>query len=70
MSDQALNLLILEKTDERYVFLYDDESYVETIRTFFRFAKNSELSFNWYDVVRLSSEMKKQKESRFKRKFG
>ena len=40
-----INVLILVKGDERYIFLYDDSSRVECLRTIGRFASNAELSF-------------------------
>lgn len=45
-----MNVLALVKDDERYIFLYDDQSRSEVLRTFGRFAANEDLSFNWYDA--------------------
>ena len=48
---QDINVLALVKGAERYVFLYDDASRAETLRTLGRYASNPELSFTWYDAA-------------------
>jgi hypothetical protein len=53
-----LNVLALVKDSERYIFLYDDESREETLRTLGRFASNAELSFTWYDAAVLSQRVR------------
>ena len=53
-----LNVLALVKGSERYVFLYDDRSEQQTLRTLRRFASNPELSFTWYDVAVLSQKIR------------
>ena len=40
-----INVLALVKGEERFVFLYDDASRAETLRTLGRFASNPELTF-------------------------
>jgi hypothetical protein len=47
---QDINVMALVKGNERYVFLYDDESRKELLLTLGRFASNPELSFTWYDA--------------------
>ena len=54
------NVLALVKGDERYVFLFDDASRAETIRTMGRFAKNPELSFTGYDSAVLSQKIRQE----------
>ena len=42
------------KGRERYIFVYDDASRSELLRTLGRFACNKELSFDWKDAVQVS----------------
>jgi hypothetical protein len=53
-----INVLALVKGKERYVFLYDDASRAETLRTLGRYASNPELSFTWYDAAVLSQKIR------------
>ena len=55
---QDINVLALVKGNERYIFLYDDASRSETLRTLGRYASNSELSFTWYDAAVLSQKIR------------
>lgn len=55
---QDINVLALVKGAERYVFLYDDTSRAETLRTLGRYASNPELSFTWYDAAVLSQKIR------------
>jgi hypothetical protein len=57
---QDVNVLAMVKGEERYVFLYDDDSKAETLRTFGRYASNPELSFTWYDGAVLSQKMRQE----------
>ncbi len=57
---QDINVLALVKGSERYVFLYDDDSRAETLRTLGRFASNPELSFTWYDAAVLSQKIRQE----------
>ncbi len=56
--NQDINVLALVKGAERYVFLYDDASRAETLRTLGRYASNPELSFSWYDAAVLSQKIR------------
>lgn len=58
--NQDINVLALIKGSERYVFLYDDASRAETLRTLGRFASNPELSFTWYDAAVLSQKIRQE----------
>ena len=57
---QDINVLALIKGAERYVFLYDDSSRAETLRTLGRYASNPELSFTWYDAAVLSQKIRQE----------
>jgi len=58
--NQDINVLALVKGSERYVFLYDDSSRAETLRTLGRFASSPELSFTWYDAAVLSQKIRQE----------
>ncbi len=62
MSDQDINVLALVKGEERYVFLYDDSSRAEALRTLGRFASDPELSMTWYDAAVLSQKVRQTEE--------
>lgn len=55
---QDINVLALVKGKERYVFLFDDESRSETLRTLGRYASDPDLSFTWYDAAVLSQKIR------------
>ncbi len=57
---QDINVLALVKGAERYVFLYDDASRAEALRTLGRYASNPELSFTWYDAAILSQKIRQE----------
>jgi hypothetical protein len=65
--NQDINVLALVKGAERYVFLYDDASRAETLRTLGRYASNPELSFTWYDAAVLSQKIRQESRQRFSR---
>jgi hypothetical protein len=58
---QDINVLALVKGGERYIFLYDDDSRAEALRTLGRYASNPELSFTWYDAAVLSQKIRQTK---------
>ncbi len=57
---QDINVLAMVKGDERYVFLFDDESRGETLRLLGRYASNPELSFSWQDAAILSQRIRQE----------
>ena len=57
---QDINVLALVKGNERYIFLYDDASRAEALRTLGRYASNPELSFTWYDAAVLSQKIRQE----------
>lgn len=50
--------IVKEATDEKYIFLFDDEHSADCLRTLGRFATNQELSFTWYDAAILSRRVR------------
>lgn len=56
--DREINILALVKGEERYVFLYDDQNRVETLRMLGRYAADPQLSFTWYDAAVMSKKIR------------
>ena len=54
-----INIVAIVKGEERYVFMFDEDTRAETLRTLGRFASNPELSFSWYDAAVLSQKIRK-----------
>lgn len=59
-----VSVVALIKGEERYVFLYDDDSRAEALRTLGRYASNPELSFTWYDAAVLSQRIRHEANKR------
>ena len=53
-----INVLALVKGEERYLFLFNDATRAETLRTLGKFASNPDLSFSWYDAAVLSQKVR------------
>ena len=62
MSDD-INVLALVKGEERYLFLFNDKTRAETLRTLGRYASNPDLNFTWYDAAVLSQKIRMTKKS-------
>jgi hypothetical protein len=60
-----INVLAFVKGEERYLFLYKDETRSETLKTLGRFASNPELSFSWYDAAVLSQRVRAESKAKF-----
>lgn len=58
MDSRDINVIALVKGDERYVFLFDDDSREETLQALARAAANPELSFSWYDAAVLGEKIR------------
>lgn len=57
---REINVVALIKGAERYIFLFNDDSRAEMLRTLGRFASNPELSFSWYDAAVLSQKVRQE----------
>jgi hypothetical protein len=55
-----LNVLALIKGNERYVFVYDDDSRQPLLDAFRAHAADPELSFNWFDAAVLTEKAREQ----------
>ncbi len=60
---KEINVLALVKGEERYIFLYDDERRVETLRMLGRYAADPQLSFTWYDAAVMSKKIREMANS-------
>jgi hypothetical protein len=58
MNCGEINVIALVKGSEKYVFLFDDDNRVETLRQIGRYAMNPELSFTWYDAAVMSQKIR------------
>jgi hypothetical protein len=57
---REFNVLALLKGDERYVFVYDDDSRQRLIDTFRDQAADPALSFTWFDAAVLTDKAREQ----------
>ncbi|MBI3465277.1 MAG: hypothetical protein HY000_19800 [Planctomycetes bacterium] len=53
---REMNILAMAKGKERYIFLYDDQSYEALIDVFDRFAENEDLNFSTGDAALLGQK--------------
>jgi len=58
MASRDINVIALVKGGERYVFLYDDDSREQALRTLARQAADPTLSFSWYDAAVLAQKIR------------
>ena len=58
MTSRDVNVIALVKGEERYVFLFDDDSRDAAIRALGRNAANPELNFSWYDAAVLAQKVR------------
>jgi hypothetical protein len=54
------NVIALIKGDERYVYVYDDESRAALLEAFQEHAADQRLSINWFDAAVLSQKAQEQ----------
>lgn len=57
---RELNILALIKGNERYVFVYDDDSHADLIDTLRDQAADPRLSFTWFDAALLTEKAREQ----------
>lgn len=53
-----VNVMVLVKGDEKYVWLFRDEQRGDALRSLGRFAANKDLSLTWYDAAMLSQRIR------------
>jgi hypothetical protein len=54
-----INVLVLVKGEEKYLFLYDDASRAKALQALGRYAANPQLSFNWHDAAVLGQQVRR-----------
>lgn len=59
MAARDINVIALVKGNERYVFLFDDDSQEEVLRSMARHAANPDLTFSWYDAAVLGQKVRR-----------
>lgn len=59
---REFNVLALIKGDERYIYIYDDQSRDTLLKAFQGQAANPHLSLNWFDAVVLTQKAQEQGE--------
>ncbi len=57
---REFNVLALVKGNERYVFVYDDDSRAELLNAFRDQAADPRLSFSWFDAAVLTDKAREQ----------
>jgi hypothetical protein len=55
-----VNVLALIKGEERYIYVYDDESRPDLLQAFRHQAAESSLSLTWFDAAVLSRRAREQ----------
>jgi len=58
ITDEEVRILRLDKGNERYIFVYTKDHKTDMLHTLCRWATNQELSFSWYDAVRLATKIR------------
>lgn len=58
------NLITLIRGNDRYAWIYDDESTSELLRDIGRTASNPQLNFTWYDAAKLSNVIRDRMKTR------
>ncbi len=56
-----VNVLMLVKGNERYVFMFDEQHTADILRTLGEFAGNPDLDFSWYDCAILCKRIREDK---------
>jgi hypothetical protein len=55
-----LNVLALFKGEERFIFVYDDQSRAEVLDAIRNTAANPDIAFNWFDAAVLTERAKQK----------
>lgn len=56
--EKPMNVVAIDKGQEKYLFFYDDEGREECLRQLGIMASDQELSFTWYDCALLSQRVR------------
>lgn len=55
---EGINVLTLSKPVHRYIFLFDDASRSEVLKTFGRLASDPAVDFTWFDAAVLAAKVR------------
>ena len=58
-----LNILALIKGQERYIFIYDDESRAQLIDTIRDYAADTQVNLSWFDAMVLTNKAREQEDA-------
>jgi hypothetical protein len=53
-----MNVVAICKGEQRFVFIFDDESLPEALKTVGKYAADPEMPFSWYDAAIVSQRMR------------
>lgn len=56
--EPEVNVVLLAKGRERYIFVFDDAHRMELADLLYRWATRPDLSFNFYDAARISKNVR------------
>lgn len=57
-SDQPLDIIILNKGEQRYIFIYNADTVRPLKRVFTKFAQDKDLDFNWHDAATMCNKVR------------
>jgi hypothetical protein len=55
-----INVMVLIKGNERFIWLYPDDKAADALRSLGRFAANDELNFSWMDAAMMSQKIRQR----------
>jgi hypothetical protein len=58
-----MNVLALIKGQERYIFVYDDESRANLIDTIRDYAADPQINLSWFDAMVLTNKAREQEDA-------
>lgn len=65
-----LNILALIKGEERYIFVYDDDSRIQLIDTVRDYAADPNVNLSWFDAIVLTNKAREQQEESIELEAG
>lgn len=60
IDSEVINLIVVKKGVDTYVFLYNYSSRLELLRAIGRLASNPELNFTWYDAAMVNEKAREE----------
>ena len=59
--DNDIHVAAVVKDDNKYIFMFDDQHYIELLRTIGRFSCNPELNFSYREALALLRQIRDQR---------